>query len=404
MKWKNQLICICLGLLLGGAAYLGSEMDQDFSGGYILKRNSYGEGDAVYQLLVEGLDKKGAPLEIRLSERAYTKEEASKVYEDILGELPRYILGDNSSLKEVRSNLNLLTGLNRYGVRLSWESSDSELVDSFGEVKNADLEEQGRPVNLTVRMTEGNWPREYTVPIEVKPPVFTKEEQMEHAFTEMLSAEDKRQSTEETMELPRSYQGKSLSYKRKKESLFLPMAGLGVAAACLLFVKEKTDGKKKEAMRKQQIMLDYSEVLARLILFLGAGMSIRTAWDKVSFEYERMVESGARKPRHIYKEMYEASCQMQRGVSQGKVFVDFGRRCGVQPCIKLGALLEQNRKNGSGNLRDTLKLEMSEAFEQRKHQARRLGEEAGTRLLVPLFLLLSIVMVMIAVPALMEFR
>ena len=71
--------------------------------------------------------------------------------------------------------------------------------------------------------------------------------------------------------------------------------------------------------------------------------------------------------------------------------------------IKLGGLLEQNRKNGSKNLRDVLKLEMADAFELRKHQARRLGEEAGTKLLAPLFMLLTVVMVMIAVPALMEF-
>ena len=76
---------------------------------------------------------------------------------------------------------------------------------------------------------------------------------------------------------------------------------------------------------------------------------------------------------------------------------------GLQQYMKLGSLLEQNRKNGSKNLRDTLKVEMAEAFEQRKHQARRLGEEAGTKLLLPLFMMLSIVMVMIAVPALMEF-
>ena len=83
--------------------------------------------------------------------------------------------------------------------------------------------------------------------------------------------------------------------------------------------------------------------------------------------------------------------------------MEFGRRCGLQQYMKLSSLLEQNRKNGSKNLRDTLKVEMAEAFEQRKHQARRLGEEAGTKLLLPLFMMLSVVMVVIAVPALMEF-
>ncbi len=46
-----------------------------------------------------------------------------------------------------------------------------------------------------------------------------------------------------------------------------------------------------------------------------------------------------------------------------------------------------------------LEAEMEAAFEQRKNLARRLGEEASTKLLLPLFMMLLIVMVMITVPA-----
>lgn len=54
-------------------------------------------------------------------------------------------------------------------------------------------------------------------------------------------------------------------------------------------------------------------------------------------------------------------------------------------------------------MRELLRAEMTEAFELRKHGARRMGEEAGTRLLLPLFLMLGVVMVMVAVPAMLEF-
>ena len=55
------------------------------------------------------------------------------------------------------------------------------------------------------------------------------------------------------------------------------------------------------------------------------------------------------------------------------------------------------------DLRETLRLEMADAFEQRKHQAKRMGEKAGTKLLIPLFLLLAVVMAMITVPAWIAF-
>jgi len=64
--------------------------------------------------------------------------------------------------------------------------------------------------------------------------------------------------------------------------------------------------------------------------------------------------------------------------------------------------LEQNRKSGTRNLRTLLELELADAWEQRKNLARKLGEEAGTKLLLPLFLMLGIVMVIIMVPAMMS--
>ncbi len=46
---------------------------------------------------------------------------------------------------------------------------------------------------------------------------------------------------------------------------------------------------------------------------------------------------------------------------------------------------------------------MISAFEQRKNMAKRLGEEAGTKLLFPLFLMLGVVMAMIVLPAFLSF-
>ena len=44
-------------------------------------------------------------------------------------------------------------------------------------------------------------------------------------------------------------------------------------------------------------------------------------------------------------------------------------------------------------------MTLSEAFEMRKATAKRLGEEAGTKLLLPLFMQLFIIMMMILYPA-----
>ena len=77
--------------------------------------------------------------------------------------------------------------------------------------------------------------------------------------------------------------------------------------------------------------------------------------------------------------------QIQYGEPEGKAIDAFGRRCNLQPYMKLSSLLEQNRRTGTKNLQQLLEQEMTAAWEEQKHTARRLGEEAGTRLLIPLF-------------------
>lgn len=50
-----------------------------------------------------------------------------------------------------------------------------------------------------------------------------------------------------------------------------------------------------------------------------------------------------------------------------------------------------------------LQQEAEHAFEERKRNARELGEKAGTRLLLPMMLMLVVVMVLIMVPACFSF-
>lgn len=48
---------------------------------------------------------------------------------------------------------------------------------------------------------------------------------------------------------------------------------------------------------------------------------------------------------------------------------------------------------------EQLNAEADRVFLERKHAARRLGEEAGTKMLLPMLLLLLIVMAIVMIPA-----
>ena len=85
-------------------------------------------------------------------------------------------------------------------------------------------------------------------------------------------------------------------------------------------------------------------------------------------------------------------------------YENFGRRCNVQAYIRLGALLSQNLRKGTKGLVELLKMESIQAFEERKARAKKLGEEAGTKMLIPMFLMLAVVLVIVIVPAFLSMQ
>ena len=66
--------------------------------------------------------------------------------------------------------------------------------------------------------------------------------------------------------------------------------------------------------------------------------------------------------------------------------------------------MSQNLRKGMKGLTQMLKLESIQAFEERKARAKKLGEEAGTKLLFPMFLMLAVVLIIVIVPAFMSLQ
>lgn len=399
---KKQICCVLAGLLLGGIAQAAGTAGTEGAAGE-LRRPGYGQEEETRQVMVKGLFEEEVPVEIRLAGREYRADEIHRVYQQVLEELPERIRGGNLSLNQVRSDLNLISRMDEYGITLRWESEHCELVDSFGAVNAQDVPEGGAEVELRVEMTDGRYPEQYVLPVRVVPEKTGARDLALEGFVHTVEEADRAQRESEWLKLPDTYNGAALQYREPRESPFPSLAALGFAAAVLLTAKERSDKEKAAKQRENQLLMDYPEVVSKLMIFLGAGMTVRTAWERIAGDYRDMLGSGRRTPRHVYEEMYETCCQMSRGVPEGQAYGEFGRRCGLLPYMKLCSLLEQNRKNGSRNVRELLRAEMTEAFELRKHGARRMGEEAGTRLLLPLFLMLGVVMVMVAVPAMLEF-
>ena len=100
-----------------------------------------------------------------------------------------------------------------------------------------------------------------------------------------------------------------------------------------------------------------------------------------------------------YEEMLITTREIRMGIPERTAYEGFGKRTGIREYVRLSTFLLQNLKKGSTTLLGQLQEETRAAEELRMQNARKLSEEAATKLLLPMVLLLVIVMVMIMVPA-----
>ena len=93
--------------------------------------------------------------------------------------------------------------------------------------------------------------------------------------------------------------------------------------------------------------------------------------------------------------------EIQDGVGEKLAYENFGRRCNLPPYKKMVSIITQNLRKGSQSVRQLLEKEADITMQQRKNMAKKQGEEAGTKMLLPMMMMLGIVMVIVMVPAIL---
>ena len=150
--------------------------------------------------------------------------------------------------------------------------------------------------------------------------------------------------------------------------------------------------------------LEYPELVSKIALLLGAGMTLQGALRKIAQTYGTKKKSGKEQELPAYEELLVLCREMENGMGEAAAYQRLGERCKNAEYRRLGTMLAQNLKMGSYGLVALLEQEAERAFEVRKASAKRYGEEAGTKLLFPMMLMLGLVIVVLMVPAVMAFQ
>ncbi len=399
---KKPLLIIFVGsgllgiLILTGVLPTGNEQIKE------VRRNAYQEMDREETLLLKTDEGKELPIQIQVKEQLYTEKQIEDFFKEAQERIPEEILGKNESLEKVWDDLDLMEQLSDNPVTLAWETSNGEYISPFGERTEKELEE-ALDMEITVTMTLQDAEKILTFPIRLVNKKLNKEETFLTQVEKKVEQEQEKSRTQEVFKLPEKVDGMSLTWFKKNSISVGGIFFLIFLAAGLVYWKEEKDIEKKKKLRKEQMLLDYPDIVSKLTLLLGAGISLQRAWEKIVREYLQKRDQKMKNVRSAYEEMVFAYKEMENGVSVQAALTHFGTRCDVPVYLKFSTLLAQNLKRGNRGLVESLQRETEEAFEERKAMAKILGEQASTKLLLPMFLMLFMVLVVIMVPAFLSF-
>lgn len=400
-QYALALTVFFVGNLLSLCVAISAKGDKLLQDGSYINRKPYGQGNTEV-LLSAQIEGEEATEEIQYTVEAqkYSVEEVKRLFQEALSKVEEAILGENESLDVVTGDLELIDTIEGYPFEITWESSRYALVRTDGCVQNENLQAP-EVVTLKAYFRYEGEEFEEVFPVLVQPAVYTKKELLRRSISASLEEQNKASKTESIMILPDSIESKNVIWKEVMQDGSGYFFMLMCAAAILVFCSKKKEVEERLEKRNRELLLDYPEIVNKITLYMGAGMSIRNAFLKMGEDYKKQKASGSR--RYVYEEILLLCHELQSGISEPEVYAHLGKRCQLQPYMKLSALLSQNLRKGSNDLLAMLRQETAAAFEQRKNTAKKAGEEAGTKLLLPMMMMLCIVMVLIMIPAYFSF-
>ncbi len=397
-KIAYTLCILTAGGIFSILASVKAYTEHAITGERYIARNDYGKGEKELDVTADYGNGIEEQVSLRIGERRYTDQELQTLYEKAKEEVLRSIFAEGERADHVRSDLHLPDLIEGFPFEIRWESGDYATVDYDGTLHNAELSEEGKVVNLCASFQYFEFKREYVFPVHILPPVLSGKEIRRQELERSMAENEAKSIYEKEYKLPEQIGGKSVQWKEKKENNAGIILIIASTAAALIYCVKDYDLHKQVLAKQEEMFECYPEVINRLVLYVGAGMTVRNAWRKIAREQTKQKGSGGKKG-YIYQEMLFTCYEIDSGTSEQEAYERFGRRCGIQQYIKLATLLVQNMQKGNSTMLQQLKEEAEIAFAQRMDRARKKGEEAGTKLLMPMMILFGMVLILIMIPA-----
>ncbi len=354
--------------------------------GYFIERD-IPEGNNKETKLGVSIDGEEREVTVGIPARKYNDNELEIKFKEAMEYTRKNYLGENKSSEKVSKSLNLVSYIPDNAVNISWEYDTGNIVNTDGTLERSQVTE---PVVVQITAIFSYYDTERTMPLEftVLPVKKSNKEIIWNKWNEMFSKLSDLSDSKKFLQLPAEADGKKVSYKVPEKNYILPVILSGTIIIALIPVI--TGGRLNENIkqREQELRIDYPGFVEKFVLLISAGLNCKGAWYRMAEEYKRKLQDGGKK-RYLYEEMLLTERQMENGMNEAKAYELFGKRTGLLKYMKFSMLLVQNLKKGPADLLRILEYEADDVLKERRENAKILGEQAGTKLLMPMVIMMA---------------
>lgn len=395
LKTDQKKLCVtilCVGGLL--TIFMASKAfgDVTLTNGYELEKAEVGEGEYEQELIAVIGDEK-ISITVDVAERLISKEEAQNRFAEAEEALNIILKADNRSLDEITTDICFPDTIEQFAVEIEWTEKLSDFFYSDG-VLREDLE-IFEPVEqkVTAVLSCQNYTKEYEAVLTILP----RTPSVQWKLSEQIEKETSKK--EDLLRLPEEYENQTIIWKKPLDYNFVYFGILTIAAVVFLKVAARQDARMQKKEWQEEMEKDYAQIVSKFTMLLCAGLSVRNAWERIV-----MLNHGENERNHpVYEEMNRSMRLMQQGISELEVYERFGVSVGLIHYKKLMALFIMDKKRGTINLLEAMNQEMLRALEEQKRKTKQQGEKAGAKLLMPMMGMLTVVFIIILVPAFLSF-
>lgn len=389
----------------------------------LIKRPKNGGIDSNYNIRIDIGDKiTNRDIDFVISPKRYTIDEIDEKYEYLADEIITNMLGGNESYDNINKNLkfekNIYDGIEViYDFKLDENMPFDEakkyynLIDDTGIIHN-ELINEGESINGYIEFymrtyvvgQDNKYNSDiYSVKATIKGKILDEEEKVIKDLLLNIDNNNKANQNIEYVSMPLEINGLQIKYNNKTDFTFLIIFLLGVVCIILLEYKKRNDQKIIEKEKKEILINIYPKFITKLLLYLETGLTVRNALSRIANDYRVSVENGLYKNNILYDKLYELKVKLDNGANEEKVYENISHELDDRKYNRFFNMIIQNFKNGSKELSKILELEAYDSLQEKKNNIKKLGEEASTKLIMPLLLELMIIMAVIIVPAFMGF-